>query len=683
MIRSKPAAERLPRVWARVQKERFVMAALMFAVALLVSRVTVFGQIAPLAPALAAAAFAITLEPYAVGIGCIIGSITLAPSLPGAVAATAVVVCAGAVLRWRRNSAGAKRMFLVLAGAMAVTELVFRTMLTYDLIMGLLETASALVMYLVFFTAGSVARGKRRKGVLSEEEMVCIALTLCTLLLGAAPLHLGWFWPTAALSVLITLSCAYFGSPGTGAAVGLACGLAVSLTGQVNALFIGNMGAIGLVAGLLRRYRKPGIIIGAILANALVTLFANGSSLVVLSFADVALAGVLLLLVPHSYLDAVGRNVDFVLQREASERHYLETVRILVLEHLQALSELFLRMGRTLSDGGSGEELLCGQLDGASRMMGLMARNFDVQIRFEKDLEGSVRARLETEGFRVREVVVAQKMFGALRVQVSLSGCSMRSGCDSRITRAVSFGAMAPMRVTARSCPGAGGKACSLTLEEVPQLSVQVGKAQSSLGGEVSGDSLVCTKLGTGKFMICISDGMGSGELAHEQSAATVELLENYLRAGLDKQTIFKSLNQLMLLRGEEMFSTVDLCLLDLLQGRGEFIKVGAAPSLVRQKGICECLQASTLPMGILDQVSVQSTTRALAHDDVIVMMSDGVTDALGENMQDVLDFILAAKQIKPSRAARMIREAALAALEGEAKDDMTVVVARIVRNAA
>ena len=682
MIRSKPVAPRAPGIWARIRKEHIASAALLFAAALLVSRVSVFGQIAPLGPAFAAAAFAVGMEPYAIGTGCLIGSVTLASTLPGALAATLAVVCIGGVLRWKQRNAGAKRMFTMLVCVMVGTELIFRTMLTFDLIMALLEATCAAVMYLVFYTAGAVAQGKRRKGVLSEEELVCIALTLCTLLLGGAPLHVAWFWPTAALAVLITLACAYWGSSGTGAAVGLACGLAVSLTGQVNVLFIGNMGAIGLVAGLLRRYKKPGIIGGAVLANALVTLYANGSSFVVISFADVALAGILLLLLPRAYLDAVGKNIDFVLQREASERHYLEAVRISVLEHLHAMAALFSRMGRTLADSSrSGTEVLAAQMEGASRMMGLMARSFDVQVRIEKDLEGSVRTHLETEGFRVREVVVAQKMFGALRVQISLAGCSMRSGCDGRITRAVSLGAMAPMRITARSCPGAGGKACSLTLEELPALAVQAGKAQSALD-EVSGDSVACAKLGTGKFMICISDGMGSGEQAHAQSAATVELLENYFRAGLDKGTIFKSLNQIMLLRGEEMFSTVDLSLIDLLQGKAEFIKIGAAPTLLRRAGEYECLYASTLPMGILDQVSIQSTTRAVAHDDVIVMMSDGVSDALGDSLREVVEFILASKHVKPGKTARMIREAAAAALDGEERDDMTVVVAHVVKNA-
>jgi len=667
MIRSRPAPAR-GHIWARVQKERFVLSLVMFAVAILVSRVSVFGQIAPLAPAFAAAAFAAGLSPYAVGLGCIAGSMTMFSALPAPLAATATVVALGALFSLRQQP-GARRMFIALGAAVAAAELIFRTMLTYDLIMALLELSGAVVMYLVFFTAASVIKGKRRKSVLSEEELLCVALAACTLLLGAAPLHIGWFWPTAALCTLVTLACAYWGSAGTGAAVGLACGLALSLSGQVNVLFIGNLGAIGLTSGLLRRYKKAGVIAGAVLANALITLYANGSSFTILSFADVLLAGMLMLLLPNTYLNAVGKSVDFILRRQASERHYLEMIRVIVLEHLNAMAELLARMGRTLENAPEpGNGLLVGQMEGASRLMGHLARAFDVQVRFEKDLEASVRSRLEAEGFRVREVAVAQKMFGALRVQVSLSGCSMRAGCDAAIVGAVSTGAMASMRITGRSCPGTGGKACSLTLEEVPAFSVQVGKAQSAQSGDVNGDSLVCTRLGSGKYLLCISDGMGSGEQAH---------------ARLDKGTIFRSLNQLMVLRGEEMFSTVDLCVVDLLEGRAEFVKVGAAPSLVRQNGRFECLQATTLPMGILDSVSMQSTVRVLAHDDVIVMMSDGVTDALGENMKDVVEFILTSRNLKPGRAARMIREAAAAALDGVQRDDMTVVVARVVRNAA
>ncbi len=678
MIRSNPATKRSFRVWELLQKQKVVLSFLMFSIGLMVSQVTVFGEIAPIAPAIIAVAFAIKLEPYAVSLGCIVGSITIFSSLPTAAVSSIMIMIVCTILSLKSGKKSVRNTIISLIGVMIISELVCRSMTTYELIIGSLEMVSVIIMFSVFYSAGSAIKTKKVSRVFNEEEILCIALTACVILLGAAPIHIGWFWPTASLCILITMACAYWGSVGTGAAVGIACGLVLSLTGQVNVLFIGNMGAVGLTAGLLRGYKKPGIIIGTVLANALVTLYANGSTFVILSFADILLASVVLLIIPQKSLNQMGKHIDVMLQRKSSEKYYLDSIRQTVSQRLDAICELFARMGNTLRESES--EIVVRQMEGASKMMNLVSHSFDIQVGFENELEKSVKALVEELGIKVAQVVISKKLMGDLRVILSLFDCSFDSACESKIEKAVSKATMHGMRVVEKSCPGIGGKSCCITLEQVMPLEIEIGKSQSALDGDVSGDSLLCTKIGESKRFICISDGMGNGKRAKEQSSATVELLENFFRTGLDKGTIFKSLNQIMVLRGEEVFSTVDMCMIDLSNGNTEFIKVGAAPTVLRVGGNYECLRASTLPMGILDKVSLQSTKRVLTHGDVVVMMSDGVTDALGDEAQEVIDFILTTKGIKPRKAANMIREAAVSVMDGREIDDMTVMVAKLVK---
>ena len=62
-------------------------------------------------------------------------------------------------------------------------------------------------------------------------------------------------------------------------------------------------------------------------------------------------------------------------------------------------------------------------------------------------------------------------------------------------------------------------------------------------GNEVSGDSIINTRLKDGKYLVAISDGMGAGEKAKESSKQALKMLENLLMSGFDKETSLELIN--------------------------------------------------------------------------------------------------------------------------------------------
>ena len=83
----------------------------------------------------------------------------------------------------------------------------------------------------------------------------------------------------------------------------------------------------------------------------------------------------------------------------------------------------------------------------------------------------------------------------------------------------------------------------------------------------VSGDSYACRDE-EGQLVMCLSDGMGSGLAASRESEAVVELLEEFITSGFTRETAAKMINSaLVLQRSGGMFSTVDICELNLYTG--------------------------------------------------------------------------------------------------------------------
>ncbi len=125
-----------------------------------------------------------------------------------------------------------------------------------------------------------------------------------------------------------------------------------------------------------------------------------------------------------------------------------------------------------------------------------------------------------------------------------------------------------------------------------------------------------------------ISDGMGDGPLARQESRTAVTLLEQMLRAGFDKDVTVHTINAVLALRSQgEAFATVDMALLDLYTGQAELIKIGASASYHRRGDKVDVIRATTLPAGILANIEVDTQKLALTSGDILVMLSDGVLE--------------------------------------------------------
>ena len=221
--------------------------------------------------------------------------------------------------------------------------------------------------------------------------------------------------------------------------------------------------------------------------------------------------------------------------------------------------------------------------------------------------------------------------------------------------------------------------------EEDVEYMVLTGYAKSVKEGEkVSGDTYAFFETDDKKFYAVLSDGMGSGEKAEEDSEMVVEMAERFLEGGFSLSFTAKMINDALLAgRDGKNMSTFDVCSIDLYTGKTEFLKVGAAYGLLKRDGYVEKVSSLGLPLGIFYDLELNQYKKQLLDGDYVFLFSDGVLEYFqGEEGEEFLKEIVA--QIpyrRPSEMAGHVMKHAISASGGRVRDDMTVLVMGIWEN--
>ena len=129
--------------------------------------------------------------------------------------------------------------------------------------------------------------------------------------------------------------------------------------------------------------------------------------------------------------------------------------------------------------------------------------------------------------------------------------------------------------------------------------------------------------------------------------------------------------------------STLDICQIDLYTGVCEFNKIGSAPSYIKRENLIEQISARNLPLGVFYEMDMEVTRRRLVDGDYVIMMSDGLLDALSQGIgEEILPEMLGRIQLKnPNEIAGHILNFCIGQSKGRVRDDMTVLVIGIWEN--
>lgn len=188
-----------------------------------------------------------------------------------------------------------------------------------------------------------------------------------------------------------------------------------------------------------------------------------------------------------------------------------------------------------------------------------------------------------------------------------------------------------------------------------------------------NGDSRAVRKLSGDKLFVAVCDGMGSGAPAAANSASTLAMVEKFYRAGFGNDAALNMINRILMLKGADEFSALDICVLDLQTALAHFVKLGGVQSFIKRDQNVDVIDSCALPIGIVEEATPYADSRMLSPTDSVVLVSDGIVDALGT---DGIKLILSRTD---SLSPQELCDTLLAhATKHGANDDSTVVAVRL-----
>ncbi len=195
---------------------------------------------------------------------------------------------------------------------------------------------------------------------------------------------------------------------------------------------------------------------------------------------------------------------------------------------------------------------------------------------------------------------------------------------------------------------------------------------------KISGDNYYY-KISNNKLYIILCDGMGTGQRAFNESKDAINLIIKLLEANFNEEQLVNTLNSLLMFNlKDDRYVALDFSVIDFDTSELRFYKAGAAQSYLISDDEITRLQASSLPVGILESFNCYHNKIEVKQNDLIIMITDGISDSIAQDEQKSLDkYLQIIKNKNPQSIADAIVNYALRGCE-KAIDDMTVLVIKI-----
>lgn len=179
-----------------------------------------------------------------------------------------------------------------------IASLFFGKILIYDILMAIIFVISVGIFYKIFEAAIRVIKDFGIKKAFSIEEILSCSLLFAIAVAGFKDITIFAYSLKNILSILIVLILGWQNGVLVGATSGITIGLVLGLIGGGDVVQIASYAISGMIAGLLNKLGKIGVIVGFILGNAILTYVANGDTNSIIRFQEILIAAIGLLAVP-------------------------------------------------------------------------------------------------------------------------------------------------------------------------------------------------------------------------------------------------------------------------------------------------------------------------------------------------------------------------------------------------
>ncbi|MCI8962050.1 MAG: SpoIIE family protein phosphatase [Clostridia bacterium] len=196
-------------------------------------------------------------------------------------------------------------------------EVFFNGFLVYTFLLGIATSITTYIFYKIFSESLIVIREWGIKEAFSIEEIMGAALMVSVALLAISNVTLFGLNVGQVLMIIIILVLGWKNGIMVGATAGITIGTVIGIIGNAEPMLIASFALSGMIAGILNKFGKIGVIIGFMLGNALLTYIYNGNTVAVIYFKEILVASLGLILVPKN----IKINIDDLFDKSSALPH--------------------------------------------------------------------------------------------------------------------------------------------------------------------------------------------------------------------------------------------------------------------------------------------------------------------------------------------------------------------------
>jgi len=312
------------------------------------------------------------------------------------------------------------------------------------------------------------------------------------------------------------------------------------------------------------------------------------------------------------------------------------------------------------------------QFNGISQMLYELSNDFKNDEQFDNSAAENAAAALKTLEIHSEEASSRIDKFGRMTLEFKIKKTPELVINKLQVMKLLSVVCERDFNIPIVSEVGGD---IFMILNEHANITIDIGIEQISANeATMCGDAYKYFNDGKGHFVIILSDGMGTGGRAAVDGAMASGLMSRLLKAGFGYDCSLQILNSSMLFKStDESLATVDIASIDLYTGEITLLKAGAAPTIIRRSGKTGKAESTSLPAGILRDISFDKAIIKCKIGDIAVLMSDG---AIGAGTDWIRAEIEAWQEGSAQALAERLCECAKRRRNDDHTDDITVIAA-------
>ena len=553
------------------------------------------------------------------------------------------------------------------------------------------EAAVSLCTGIFFRKAFFLVTVKSKAGTVSVQDKIFLVCSVCLLLLCASGFTVVGISPARILSFIAVMFLASFKGAAFASAAGTTAGAFLCASPGFSCL-LPAMAAGGLASGLFSSFGQIASAAAFGLATV-ITAFSQGrGESIFIIFSECAIAFSVFSVVPAELFgrlrehlrrkgfvadEKTGRMVAHDLKR-ASENVYS------ICDMINSACDGMRKQGEAASGadvrcGARSDELqrvLTDQFRGIGDYLGELSLSINEARIYDSSASAAMKIALSDAGVDVDMLECFFDKNGSVTVEITLTDRAF--DIDWKKTKKILE--LMTRRHFERPEVEVSELQTVLTFYQTMPYRLQIGASKrSARDGEPCGDSVSAALCVGSSGFVLISDGMGTGYQAAEDSSLTSKIMKKLICSGFSFDSALKIVKSALIARGgRESIATIDAAQVNLFTGETVFYKAGAALSIIRKKDRAVTLERSSMPLGILREVRFAKTRFTGEAGDIILLLSDGVAQG---DCGWINDELLSWSNNNMEELSMHILKLAALRADKQSADDMTVVALKIEKN--